>query len=207
MHFSTLLPLCLAASTLANPVANADPKKNGKAAAVPEDVKANVTGQINQWLKDISTVNNFVDSVGLSNDETVIKAMAGVAFKAAQDEGVSNTVLSQAVTLDAKGKAASQALLAQFNIIGPAINDTITNPQNFKKNVDAINGARCPPPQGNGAIGLEGDVQASAAKAAGVSVSPPELPKACSGGKQADAPANGTCKDEGKGKRKKESNN
>jgi hypothetical protein len=38
---------------------------------------------------------------------------------------------------------------------------------------------RCPPPVGAGAISEEGDVQAAAAKAVGITVPPPALPTAC----------------------------
>jgi hypothetical protein len=153
MQFSTILPIvfCLAASTLANPMAL--PKKNhcgdgagaGPGAAtgvVSAQVKANVSAQIDKWLGDIKSVNTFVDTVGSVTDPAVISSMAATAFVAAQNEGVSNTVLQQDVTLDASGLAAAQALIGQFNIIGPAINDTIFNPGNVQKNLDAINGAR-----------------------------------------------------------------
>jgi hypothetical protein len=105
-------------------------------------VKANVTAQISKWLGDIESVNNFVDTVGSVTDPVVISSMAATAFVAAQDEGASNTILQQDVTLDASGQAAAKALLGQFNIIGPAINDTIFNPGNVQKNLNAINGAR-----------------------------------------------------------------
>ena len=39
--------------------------------------------------------------------------------------------------------------------------------------------SRCPPPQGAGAISQEGDVQAAAASAVGITVSPPQTPTAC----------------------------
>jgi hypothetical protein len=109
---------------------------------VSAQVKANVSAQIDKWLCDIKSVNTFVDIVGSVTDPAVISSMAATAFVAAQNEGVSNTVLQQDVTLDASGLAAAQALIGQFNIIGPAINDTIFNPGNVQKNLDAINGAR-----------------------------------------------------------------
>lgn len=68
--------------------------------------------------------------------------MAATAFAAAQNEGASNAVLQQDVKLDASGRAAAQALIGKFNIIGPAINDTITNPGSLQKNLHAINSAR-----------------------------------------------------------------
>ncbi|KAH8750987.1 hypothetical protein BGZ57DRAFT_834207 [Hyaloscypha finlandica] len=184
MQFSTILPIvfCLAASTFANPT----PKKQhcgaGPGAAtgvVSAQVKANVSAQIDKWLGDIKSVNTFVDTVGSVTDPAVISSMAATAFVAAQNEGVSNTVLQQDVTLDASGLAAAQALIGQFNIIGPAINDTIFNPDNLQKNLDAINGARCPPPQGKDAISQEGAVQAAAALAVGITVPPPQTPAAC----------------------------
>jgi intracellular sulfur oxidation DsrE/DsrF family protein len=148
MQFSMILPiaLCLAASTLANPLAL--PKNHhggagaGAATGVSAQVKANVSAQIDKWLGDIETVNNFVDTVGSVTDLAVISSMAATAFIAAQNEGASNTILRQDVTLDACGAAAAQALVGKFNIIGPAINDTISNPGNLQKNLDAINGAR-----------------------------------------------------------------
>lgn len=84
-----------------------------------------------------------MDNVLKEKDAKIVSSMAATAFKAAQVEGDSNTALQADVKdLDASGKQAGQDLLAQFNIIGPAINDTISNPQNVVKNVGAINGAR-----------------------------------------------------------------
>jgi len=187
MQFSTILPIAffLAASPLANPMAFPGQKHHDAAGAgaaagvVCAQVKANVSAQIDKWLSDIESVNTFVDTIGSVTDPAVISSMAATAFVAAQDEGASNTILQQDVTLDASGKAAAQALVGQFNIIGPAINDTIFNPGNLQKNLDAINGARCPPPQGAGAISQEGDVQAAAASAVGITVRPPQTPTAC----------------------------
>ena len=169
MHFSTILSIAfyLVTSTLANPMAlhekHHDGGRNGAGAGaaagggarnatgagagaatgvVSAEVKANVTAQISKWLGDIETVNNFVDTVGSITDPAVISSMAATAFVAAQNEGASNTILQQDVTLDASGQAAAEALVGQFNIIGPAINDTISNPGNLQKNLDAINGAR-----------------------------------------------------------------
>lgn len=68
--------------------------------------------------------------------------MAKIAFAAAQEESTSNTVLLSEVKLDAKGEAASKALVPGFNVIGPAINDTIYQPQNVKRNVDIVNEQR-----------------------------------------------------------------
>ncbi|KIN06866.1 hypothetical protein OIDMADRAFT_46790 [Oidiodendron maius Zn] len=173
MQFSTILPItfCLAASTLANPMVLHE---------VPSaQVKANVSAQINKWLHDIKSVNNFVDTVGNVTNSTLISSMAATAFIAAQNEGASNTILQNDVKLDACGQAAAEALVGQFNIIGPAINDTISNPGNLQKNLDAINGARCPPPRGAGAISEEGEVQAAAALAVGIKVHPPQTPTVC----------------------------
>ncbi len=69
--------------------------------------------------------------------------MAATAFVAAQNEDASNTILQQDVKLDASGQAAAQALVGKFNIIGTAINDTISNPGNLQKNLGVINGAGC----------------------------------------------------------------
>lgn len=113
-----------------------------RAKAISPEVKANVSATINQWLSDIQAVNTFVDTVRSCENPTAISSQAADAFKAAQNEGVSNSILQQDVTLDNSGKTAAQALLAQFNIIGPAINDTIFNPNNLNRNLDAINGAR-----------------------------------------------------------------
>jgi hypothetical protein len=149
MQFSTLLPIAfsLVASTLANPMALPENCHGGAGAgaaakAVSPQVKANVSAQIDKWLSDIESVNNFVDTVGSVANPAIISSMAATAFVAAQNEGASNTILQQDVTLDASGRAAAQALVGKFNIIGPAINDTISNPGNLQKNLDAINGAR-----------------------------------------------------------------
>jgi hypothetical protein len=203
MLFSKIIPIAftLVASTLANPMAVPGNRHSGAGASaqvVSPQVKANVSAQIDKWLSDIKSVNTFVDTVGSVTNAATISSMAATAFVAAQNEGASNTILQQDVTLDASGRAAAQALLGQFNIIGPAINDTIFNPGNVQKNLDAINGARycyltqletyslltalpsrCPPPQGSGAISQEGDVQAAAALAVGITVSPPQTPTAC----------------------------
>lgn len=180
MQFSTILPVafCLATTCLATPLASR-PKPGAQAVAVSAEVKANVTAQIAKWQNDIKAVNTFVDTVGKVTDSATISSMAATAFVAAQNEGASNTILQQDVKLSGAGAAAAKALTGQFNIIGPAINDTISNPQNLQKNLDAINGARCPPPQGGGAIGQEGAVQLAAGQAVGIKVAPPELPSAC----------------------------
>lgn len=135
---------------MANPMALPQGHHGGAragAGAAPKGVsaaiKANVSATITQWLGDIVSVNTFVDTVGGVTDLATISSMAATAFVAAQNEGASNTILQQDVTLDASGKAAAQALIAQFNIIGPAINDTINNPGNVQQNLNAINGARC----------------------------------------------------------------
>ena len=136
MQFSTILHITffLAASTLAKHMAFHE--------GVSAEVKANVSAQIDKWLGDIQSVNNFIDTVGNVTNLTLISSMAATAFIAAQNEGASNNILQQDVKLDACGQAAAQALVGQFNIIGPAINDTISNPGNLQKNLDAINGAR-----------------------------------------------------------------
>lgn len=141
MQFSNILPIAfsLIAFTSANPVAL--PEKLDDR-AVSAQVKANVSSQINEWLGAIESVNTFVDTVGSVTDPAKISSMAATAFIAAQKEGASNTILQQDVKLDASGQAAAQALVGKFNIIGPAINDTASNPGNLKKNLDAINSAR-----------------------------------------------------------------
>jgi hypothetical protein len=141
MQFSTILPIAfsLVAFTLANPMALPEKRQDG---VVCEQVKSNVSAQIDKWLSDIESVNIFVDTVGSVTNPAIISSMAATAFVAAQNEGASNTILQQDVKLDASGQAAAQALVGKFNIIGPAINDTISNPGNLQKNLDAINGAR-----------------------------------------------------------------
>lgn len=110
--------------------------------AVSAATQQQVSDTIQKWLSDIATVNNFVDTAGAMTDAKQISNFAAQTFVAAQDEGTSNTALQKDVQLDASGLSAAQDLLNQFNIIGPAINDTITNPQNLQKNLAAINGAR-----------------------------------------------------------------
>ncbi|KAK1956019.1 hypothetical protein LY78DRAFT_663854 [Colletotrichum sublineola] len=182
MH-SSLFSILLAASVMASPA----PKKghgqdNGagdNAANVDPALQAKVLGTINSWLGDIQTVNNFVDTAGQLKSNAEISNAAATAFVAAQGEGDSSNALQKDVKLDAKGQAAAQALNDQFNIIGPAINDTISNPQNLQANLAKINGARCPAPVGQNAIGNEGAVQAAAAKAVGTNSAPPDVPQAC----------------------------
>lgn len=115
---------------------------NAANASVNAATQQQVSSTIQKWLSDIATVNNFVDTASQLTDAKQISDFAAQTFVAAQDEGASNTALQQAVQLDASGLSAAQDLLNQFNIIGPAINDTISNPQNLQKNLDAINGAR-----------------------------------------------------------------
>jgi len=107
----------------------------GRSAAkeVSPQVKANVSAQIDTWLRDIESVNNFVDTVSSITNPVVISSMAAMAFVAAQNEGASNAILQQDVKLDLSGQAAAQALIGKFNVIGPAINDSITNPDNLQK--------------------------------------------------------------------------
>jgi hypothetical protein len=148
MQFSTVFAIafCLTASAFANPIATPEKQqfgtKIGAAKAICPQVRANVSATIDQWLSDIEVVNNFVDTINSTDSHAVISAAAATAFIAAQNEGASNSILQQDVTLDASGSAAAQALISKFNIIGPAINDTISNPGNLQKNLDAINGAR-----------------------------------------------------------------
>lgn len=151
MWFSTVFTIifCLTTSTLTNSMVMHKGYGNGgesvsssTTGTVSAQLKAKVAATIDQWLNDINTVNNFVDTVGKVPDSEQISCMASEAFVAAQNEGTSNTDLQNDVTLDASGQAAAKALLGQFNIIGPAINDTIFNPGNLQKNLDAINGAR-----------------------------------------------------------------
>lgn len=104
-----------------------------------------VTASIDKWLQDIQAVNNFVDTAGSLQSAQEISAAASTAFVAAQDEGTQNDALQKLVQLDASGLSAAQDLQNQFKIIGPAINDTISNPQNVQKNIAAINGARYVP--------------------------------------------------------------
>jgi hypothetical protein len=126
----------LVASALANPM----PSSTAQYSAA---TKQNVTEQIALWQAAIDTVNNFVDTVLLfASDPSEVSNMAKVAFAAAQEESSSNTILSSEVKLDAKGEAASKELVPGFNVIGPAINNTIYQPQNVKKNVDTVNGER-----------------------------------------------------------------
>ncbi|KAI7774343.1 hypothetical protein LA080_008869 [Diaporthe eres] len=186
MKCAASIILAMGAAVLANPM----PKNGNNAAAaaggknnangnVDAALQQKVAGTIQNWLNDIAAVNSFVDTAGQLQNNQDISDAAAQAFVAAQDEGTSNTDLGNDVQLDASGLAASQALQDQFNIIGPAINDTISNPQNLQKNLDAINGARCPPPAGNGAIFEEAAVQQSAAAAAGIQAATPALPNAC----------------------------
>jgi hypothetical protein len=140
---------------------------------------ANVSATIAGWLTDIQAVNTFVDTVGRIQDPIVISQKAAVVLSSAQNEGASLAILQGEVTLDAAGQVAAQALPGQFNIIGPAIEDTITNPQNLQQNLKAINGARCPPPLGANAIAQEGAVQMSAAMAVGLTSPAPPVPFAC----------------------------
>lgn len=199
MKCTATLTLALAAIVLAKPM----PAK-GKSNAANAGNAQQVSSAIDSWLQDIKDVNTFVDTAANLKNAQDISDAAATAFVAAQDEGTQNDNLAKLANLDASGLAANQDLLNQFNIIGPAINDTISNPQNLQKNLDAINGARydypscasflnypckstlannvnysCPPPVGNGAIFEEGAVQQSAALDAGVQAALPELPDAC----------------------------
>lgn len=136
---------CVAALTLAlAAIAAAKPmpaKGKASAAAGAKNAQA-VSDSINSWLQDIKDVNTFVDTAANLKNAQDISDAAATAFVAAQDEGTQNDNLAKLAKLDASGLAANQDLANQFNIIGPAINDTISNPQNLQKNLDAINGAR-----------------------------------------------------------------
>lgn len=131
-----------AAAAAAAGAAGGNNNNNNANANVDAATQQKVAGTIQNWLNDIAAVNNFVDTAGQLQNNQDISDAAAQAFVAAQDEGTSNTDLGNDVQLDASGLAAAQALQDQFNIIGPAINDTISNPQNLQKNLDAINGAR-----------------------------------------------------------------
>lgn len=124
--------LALAATSLAKPVRTKTANKNAQ----------DVSDSINTWLQDIKDVNTFVDTAASLKNDNDISAAAATALVAAQDEGVQNTALAGLATLDASGLSANADLLNQFNIIGPAIQDTVDNPQNLQKNLDAINAAR-----------------------------------------------------------------
>ncbi|KAJ4389710.1 hypothetical protein N0V93_007182 [Gnomoniopsis smithogilvyi] len=187
MKYAAALTLALAAMALAKPMpakgakaaanANANGKANGNAAAAANAQQ--VQDNVNQWLQDIKDVNTFVDTALNLKSAQDISDAASTAFVAAQDEGTQNDNLAAAVQLDSLGALANKDLANQFGIIGPAINDTIFNPQNLQKNLDAINGARCPPPVGDGAILEEGAVQQAAAQAVGAVADAPEIPQAC----------------------------
>lgn len=158
MKYTGLLALTLAAVAVANPMpkgkaaaanAGAANAAGGNAAAAKAGGNANaaanaqqVSDDINKWLQDIQAVNDFVDTAGNLKSNQEISDAAATAFVAAQDEGTQNDNLQKLTQLDASGLAAATDLLNQFGIIGPAINDTISNPQNLQKNLDAINGAR-----------------------------------------------------------------
>lgn len=137
MKYTAALGLALTAAAWAKPMGTA---ANARAAAAGS--AQDVTASITKWLADIQAVNTFVDTAGSLTNAQQISSAASTAFVSAQDEGTQNTALQKLVQLDASGQAAAQDLLNQFNIIGPAINDTISNPQNLQKNLAAINGAR-----------------------------------------------------------------
>lgn len=143
MKYAAALTLALAAIAVAKPM---PAKGAGKASAGKASNKAALAQQVqdnvDQWLQDIKDVNTFVDTaLNLKSDQEISDA-ATTAFAAAQDEGTQNDNLAGAVQLDSLGALANKDLANQFGIIGPAINDTIFNPQNLQKNLDAINGAR-----------------------------------------------------------------
>lgn len=136
MQYSATLFLALAALTSAKPTP-AQVQANANAASA-----AQVSTSIDTWIKDIAAVNTFVDTAGALKSDAEISQAAATAFVAAQDEGTQNDALAKLVKLDASGLSANQDLANQFGIIGPAINDTISNPGNLQKNLAAINGAR-----------------------------------------------------------------
>ena len=119
MQFSTILLIafCPVASVLSG--AMELPKKyHGGAGARPAtktkspQVKANVSAQIDKWLRDIESVSSFVDTFSSIANPKIISSMAATAFAAAQNEGASNAVLQQDVKLDASGRAAAQGMCA-----------------------------------------------------------------------------------------------
>lgn len=137
MKYTAALALVLAAIAVAKPMPAKGKGNNNKAAVAQQ-----VSDAIDKWLQDIQAVNDFVDTAGQLDNNQDISDAAATALVAAQDEGVENDNLQKLVDLDASGLAAATDLLNQFNIIGPAIQDTVDNPQNLQKNLDAINGAR-----------------------------------------------------------------
>lgn len=214
MKYTAALTLALAAMALATPTpandAKAAAKGNGGGGGAAAAAKGKAAGaadaqqvqdSVDKWLQDIKDVNTFVDTALSLKSNQEISDAAATAFIAAQDEGTQNDFLAGAVQLDSIGALANKDLANQFGIIGPAINDTISNPQNLQKNLDAINGARyvihpnsfynhfldlllivensCPPPVGDGAIIEEGTVQQAAAQAVGATADAPEIPDAC----------------------------
>lgn len=148
MKYTALLALAFTAVALATPMPKkskgsaGNAGKNTTTSAGNTAAAQQVTTSIEKWLQDIQAVNTFVDTAGGLQSAQEISAAASTAFVAAQDEGTQNDALQKLVQLDASGLSAAQDLLNQFNIIGPAINDTISNPQNVQKNIAAINGAR-----------------------------------------------------------------
>lgn len=138
MKYAAALTLALAAMVAAKPM----PAKGKGAANNKAALAQQVQDNVNQWLQDIKDVNTFVDTALNLKSNQEISDAATTAFAAAQDEGTQNDNLAGAVQLDSLGALANKDLANQFGIIGPAINDTIFNPQNLQKNLDAINGAR-----------------------------------------------------------------
>lgn len=156
MHLFTFITAvsCVLVAIVATPVKHdpspsgcpnpANPGQGGSGAGngVSAAVKKNVTTTVMQWLNDIKTVNTFVDTAGNLTDPAAISQAATTAFGAAQGEGNSLNILLGEVTLDAAGQTAADELPAQFNKIGPAINDTIANPQNLAQNLKIVDDAR-----------------------------------------------------------------
>lgn len=150
MKCSAALTLLTATLALAMPRPHDGATEGAPAAPAAPGAPANgtaggakaVTAAIESWLKDIQGVNKFVDSAATLKTDAEITAAATAALKFAENEGVQNDALAKLVKLDEAGVTANKALAAQFEIIGPAIKDTIANPKNLQKNLDAINKAR-----------------------------------------------------------------
>lgn len=165
MKCSAILTLALAAVAVASPMpitgrgrgrghvkGDSSTGKNATATATATAMangtttqqQQQVTAAIDAWLRDIQAVNTFVDTAGAlgADQPQAVSDAAATALVAAKDEGTQNDALAALVALDASGRAAAADLANQFGIIGPAIEDTVANPQNVQKNLDAINGAR-----------------------------------------------------------------
>ena len=96
MQFSTIFPiaLCLAVSALSNLVALPEKYHRGvgsgpRTKEVSPQLKASVSAQIDKWLRDIESVNNFIGTISSITNPAVISSLAATAFVAAQNEGAS----------------------------------------------------------------------------------------------------------------------